>query len=359
MKNTCPRLRCNFLRSFLHHKSLNARRTLPWALLRPLNSEILSPEARVLKQPLSISPTASAAKMSTKSSESKSTPAQAAKKPKVPFIVQFFDPEVRAKDPSGRDLDDILTYSDNQISRKHDFIQYIFPLPEQSMVTPWAPLIIKEAYEAFRDREELRSELLQGFLRMLEFYGFTLSTSESEGAEKQIVKGQNFNEQSKYSWRRSMDHNHLRLTRIIRCLRVLSCEKEAQMLYHALLEYDTSDVVRSSTKMFWWRAAERPLWLPPDEPHDDADGIRWLKEVCEAQEESKAVEGVRMAEEAQKIQNGGGPASSDAVGQKPVTKEVSKDEAKAGAASDDLMIDDSEVGKPENDDPEKDPDKRT
>lgn len=228
------------------------------------------------------------------------------------------------------------------------------------MVNPWAPLITKEAYEAFRDREELRSELLQGFLRMLEFYGFSLSTSESDGAEKQIVPGQNFNEQSKYSWRRPMDHNHLRLTRIIRCLRVLSCEKEAQALYHALLEYDTSDVVRSSSKMFWWRAAGRPLWLPPDEPDDDADGVRWLKKVCEEQEESKAVEEVRMAEEAQAVQNDVNANSVDAAGQTPATKGESKDEAKAGAASDDHLLDGREAGvdNAENDDPAKDADKQ-
>ena len=279
--------------------------------------------------------------MSTKSSETKATPSQAAKKPKTPFIVQYFDPEIRAKDPSGRDLDSILTYSDNQISRKHDFIQYLFPLPEESMVNPWAPIITKEVYEAFRDGAELRSELRQGFLRMLEFYGFTLSTSEVEGAEKQIVPAQNFNEQSKYSWRRPMDHNHLRLTRIIRCLRVLSCEKEAQALYHALLEHDTSDAVRSSSKMFWWRAAERGLWLPPDEPDDDADGIRWLKEVCEELEASKAVEKVKMAEAAQAVQKGEGANSSDAVEQTPGTKEPLKEVAKEAADTNDLKSNDA------------------
>ena len=300
--------------------------------------------------------------MFTKSPESKSTPAQAAKKAnKIPFIVQYFDPEIRAKDPSGRDLDDILTYSDNQISRKHDFIQYLFPLPEESMVNPWAPLITKEVYEAFRDREELRSELLQAFLRMLEFYGFTLSTSESDGEKKLIIPAQNFNEQSKYSWRRPMDHNHLRLTRIIRCMRVLSCEKEAQALYHALLEYDTSDVVRKSSKMFWWRAAERPLWLPPDEPNDNADGIRWLKEVCEAQEKSQAVEQVRAAEEAQAKQGGGEANSVDTVEQTSAEQEEAKDEDKTGTTSGELADGGQgvEVHKAANEDSAKNPDKQS
>jgi hypothetical protein len=244
--------------------------------------------------------------MSTKSTQNSELPNTSSKKPKTPFIVAYFDPDIRAKDPSGRDLDDVLTYSDNQISRKHDFIQYLFPLPEESMVNPWAPLITKQVYEAFRDRDELRSELLQAFQRMLDFYGFTLSASESGEAGTQIVPAQNFKEQSKYSWRRAMDHNHLRLTRIIRCLRVLSCEREAHALYHALLEYDKGDVVRSSSKMFWGRAAERPLWLPPDEPDDDAEGIAWLREVCAAQEEQIETAGEESkAQDPRTTQNNG------------------------------------------------------
>ena len=231
------------------------------------------------------------AKMSTGSLESKNT----TEKAKVPFIVQYFDPEIRAKDPSGRDLDDVLDYSDNQISRKHDFIQYLFPLPEESMVNPWAPLITKDAYDAFRDREELRKALLQGLKRMLDYYGFTFSTSDSDGGDGSIVPAQHFSEKSKVSWRRSMDHNHLRLTRIIRCFRVLSCEKEAKALYDALLENDTTNVVSRSSKMFWGRAANRPLWLPPDEPDDDAEGIRWLREVDEAQAEGATAERAEAA----------------------------------------------------------------
>ncbi len=124
------------------------------------------------------------------------------------------------------------------------------------------------------------------------------------------------------------------------------------MLYHALLEYDTNDVVRSSSKMFWWRAAERPLRLPPDEPDDDADGIRWLKEVCKAQADSKAVEEVRMAEEGQAVKNDEDANGSDAVEQTTVTKEASKEEAKQDADSNILKVDygGAEIGEGDNDD---------
>ena len=117
---------------------------------------------------------------------------------------------------------------------------------------------------------------------MLGFYGFTLSTPASGdgGEEVEILPAPNFRQLSKLSWRSGMDHNHLRLTRMIRCLRVLSCEREARALYRALLVFDEGGVVRGSSRMFWARAAERALWLPPDEPDGGAEGILWLREVC-------------------------------------------------------------------------------
>ena len=222
--------------------------------------------------------------MSPKSTQNNQPPTTSPQNPNPPFIISFFSPQTRARDPSGRSLDTILAYTDAQLSRHHDFIQYLFPLPEKSPVNPWAPLIDRQVYDAFRDSQDLRAELLRGFGRMLGFYGFTLSTSASGsgGVEGQveILPAQNFKAQSKLSWRRGMDHNHLRLTRMIRCLRVLSCEREARALYRALLEFDEGGVVRGSSRMFWARAAERALWLPPDEPDGGAEGIQWLREAC-------------------------------------------------------------------------------
>ena len=75
-------------------------------------------------------------------------------------------------------------------------------------------------------------------------------------------------------------------------------------MYDALLENDTTNVVSRSSKMFWGRAANRPLWLPPDEPDGDAEGIQWLRRVCEAQA------GGATNEEAEKAPDG---AASEAI----------------------------------------------
>lgn len=54
----------------------------------------------------------------------------------------------------------------------------------------------------------------------------------------------------------------MRITRIIRCLRILGLEKEAQAFYEFLGE----NAVRASatSHKYWKRAAERPLNVRPD-----------------------------------------------------------------------------------------------
>jgi len=73
-----------------------------------------------------------------------------------------------------------------------------------------------------------------------------------------LIPGDN----STRSWNAQFDHNHLRITRIIRCLRVLGLEEEAQAFYEFLKE----NAVRASktSHMYWTRAAKRPLNVKPD-----------------------------------------------------------------------------------------------
>jgi hypothetical protein len=75
--------------------------------------------------------------------------------------------------------------------------------------------------------------------------------------------------QSKRYWEKEKDHNHLRITRIIRSLRILGLEIEAQAFY----EYLKENAVRTSkiSHMYWKRAAERPLNVKPDLDVDESD----------------------------------------------------------------------------------------
>ncbi|SMY22272.1 unnamed protein product [Zymoseptoria tritici ST99CH_1A5] len=210
--------------------------------------------------------------------------------PPLPFIARFYGTE-EAKDLEGRTLSQILRFDDEKLERSHDYIQNLFPLPERSPVNPDAPLLDQATRSAFLYspvRNHLRAQLLEAFKRMAAFYGFTLDTNDTtdnHDAAKTaisyryaITPSLNFFANARQTWLTRGDHNHLRITRIIRCLRILGLEPVALAFYQALID-NSGDVVSARSKMYWQRAAERPLHLPPAESDEDATGIEWLNGV--------------------------------------------------------------------------------
>src|SRR3954447_97552 len=129
-------------------------------------------------------------------------------------------------DDDGRSFDEILGWDDARLEMVHDYIQWIFPLPERSGAHPWAPVLDAESIAAIRDNAEMQGRLRSAFLRMLAFYGFALDGDA-------VVEGLRFATASR-NWLHAGNHNHLRLTRMLRSLRVLGLERKAAALWGAL-----------------------------------------------------------------------------------------------------------------------------
>ena len=220
---------------------------------------------------------------------SKVSPSRPRAEPSNPFVqvdnltmpsplIRFYDPEVRAKDPKGRTVAAILAWDDDKLETAHDYIQILFPLPEGSPYNSWAPVIDRTTFNAFRQRKALRDNLSRSFERMLEFYGFTL---EKYNGQVEVCESPNFPEASQ-NWVAKYDHNHLRMTRIIRSLRVLGLEAEAQAFYMALKKVyeENPGHINAKSLKFWTRAAERPLYLAPEDDEDEGDGQDYLYELA-------------------------------------------------------------------------------
>lgn len=94
----------------------------------------------------------------------------------------------------------------------------------------------------------------------------------------QVKKGHNYSIHAE-NWLTRFDHNHLRITRIIRSLRVLGLEEEALAFYDII---STATIVSSRSRMYWGRAAHRPLNIRPDIDDEDVDeeriGPKFLRE---------------------------------------------------------------------------------
>ena len=135
----------------------------------------------------------------------------------------------------------------------------------------------------------------------------------------QICKGDNWAENFS-NWDVRMDHNHLRITRIIRSLRVLGLEDEAHAFRAALEEYTTNTGNRS--REFWRRAAQRSLNLRPDvlivDESTDSIGPEFLQEFERNRKATKAAE-MEQAIESESTDSGSGPPAKK---QKSYSKHV-------------------------------------
>jgi Opioid growth factor receptor (OGFr) conserved region len=132
----------------------------------------------------------------------------------VPAILGFLSGE--QPDDQGRFLREIQQWPDQRIEAVHDFIQWMFPLAEPSPVNPEAPVLDGAVLAELRARPELRARV-------------------QEGARASLDRMRRFYERSRH-WVTPGNHNHLRVTRILKCLRLLGLEAEAAEFFAWLSE---------------------------------------------------------------------------------------------------------------------------
>jgi hypothetical protein len=160
-------------------------------------------------------------------------------------------------DDLGRTYDEILLWDDERLELVHDYIQWIFPLPERSGANPWAPVLMQASISVIRSTPEMQQRLRSGYLRMLEFYGFQFDG-------ERVFRSPSFAAASR-NWLHAGNHNHLRVTRILRSMWALGLGREAESLWDALRQLFESErsagrrSITDETFAFWKRAATEPI----------------------------------------------------------------------------------------------------
>jgi hypothetical protein len=168
-------------------------------------------------------------------------------------VVEFYTGA--ATDYRGRSLREIQLWPDDRLEAVHDYIQWLFPLPEPSPVNPLAPLLRKRTVEAFEARAELRENLRASLERMLRFYGLELR----DGPPLDVIRCGDFAVRAK-NWLWAGNHNHLRITRILKCCGLLGLGAEARAFLERLEviyqdEQHKPHPVITGESMRYWRAA--------------------------------------------------------------------------------------------------------
>lgn len=166
---------------------------------------------------------------------------------KTPILI-FYSGGV---DVRGRSLNEILNWGNDELEGVHDYIQWLFPLEEPSAYNPEAPILTPQDIATFRGSAELKSRLRMSLARMASFYGLSIT----DDYPVEFVRTPGFRTRAA-DWARPGNHNHLRLTRILKCLGILGMQSEARAL---LLELENihsqySEWISNATLGYWRRA---------------------------------------------------------------------------------------------------------
>jgi len=143
------------------------------------------------------------------------------------MIVGFL--EGKTPDHKGRILAMLLQQTDHQAETTHDYIQWLFPLDELSRSVMGAPVLNE------LDIEDIRHSKL---------------------AQQNLAKSANwflgFLERNDH-WITKYDHNHLRITRVIKSLRLLASDEAADEFRDKTLSLagDKLNLIDPNAKDFW------------------------------------------------------------------------------------------------------------
>lgn len=139
-----------------------------------------------------------------------------------------------APDYKGRHFDGILERSNDWLEKCHDYIQLIFPIDRCSSYNLFAPVItISEAEELGKD-PVIQENMRKAVKRMMDFYTET-------------------------GWITRNNHNCLRISRILRSLRLFHLDAEADDFYDFITKIadEHSGVINAKTRKYWEKNNEK------------------------------------------------------------------------------------------------------
>jgi hypothetical protein len=142
-------------------------------------------------------------------------------------VVSFLTGE--SADAHGRTIEAVLQQDDEWLEKEHNYIQWLFPLLDESEQVHDAPVLSPEEVELLRQSDAALGNQQQAVERMMHFY-----TNNDH-------------------WLTTMDHNHLRITRILKSVQLLQSLVAAEAIYNRLMErvHQAGDPIDPKNIAFW------------------------------------------------------------------------------------------------------------
>ena len=143
------------------------------------------------------------------------------------MIVGFL--EGKTTDHRGRILAMLLQQTDHQAETTHDYIQWMFPLDEPSRSVNGAPVLNELEIDEIRQSSLAQANLAKSARWFLGFL------------------------ERNDHWVTKYNHNHLRITRVIKSLRLLASDEAADEFRDKVLALagDNLNLVDDKARRFW------------------------------------------------------------------------------------------------------------
>ncbi len=171
-------------------------------------------------------------------------------------LIDFYRGE--GNDAAGRTIAQVLAFDHRRLEGVHDFIQWLFPTAAASQFNANAPLLDDETAAVFRSDELIRERMQEALGVMLEFYGLHLHV----GVDAVVVRrGANYAAR-RGNWQNvapgMVNHNMLRITRILESLTQVGMAEYAVALYGCLADIAREEPERipARTQKFWQQAVQ-------------------------------------------------------------------------------------------------------
>lgn len=140
-------------------------------------------------------------------------------------------------------LDEVLAETDAQFESCHDVIQWLFPLHEKSLHSLTSPVLSPEDVKFVQSSADAKQSMLKCLDRMCKILGI--------GKHVDFVKQR--------SWCNTGNHNLLRVTRVIRSLRLFGLDDEAKKFHAEVMELGKGRLIPKVTLDFWNKALNDPI----------------------------------------------------------------------------------------------------
>lgn len=165
-------------------------------------------------------------------------------------ILRFY--RHQGPDHAGRMLAEIWHWPHASLEAHHDFIQWLFPLDAPSGANPQAPVLTEDDIAQYRHDPMLRMYLRRSFEKLLDFYGFGVINS---GGQARVIAASNAVVRQQV-WITPGNHNYLRLTRMVKSLRLLGEAELADALRAGLEQVaeQHKETIGEETVRYWREA---------------------------------------------------------------------------------------------------------